>query len=113
MVFFFSKFEKVADVSTVKNKTGIITGDIEVMLTVDRKKFMQIPNILTSGSCHIYMVIERRRPLCWVCETARRLSKAYTGKRTQPHPLPTTSKETAEAGSNEKLAKRQEVGRKL
>lgn len=99
--------------STVKNEARITTGDVEVMLTVDRKKFMQIPNILTSGSCHIYMVVERRRPLCWACETAGHLSKTYPGNRTQPHPLPTTSKETAEVGSNEKLAKRQEVGRKL
>lgn len=35
--FSFSKFEDVADVPTVKGKTGIVTGDIEILITVNRR----------------------------------------------------------------------------
>lgn len=45
--FFYSKFGEVADMSTVKRKARIATGDVEVMLTVNRKHFMEITNILT------------------------------------------------------------------
>lgn len=40
--FFFTQFEEVAG---VKGKTGIATGDTEILLTVDRKKFTNIPNM--------------------------------------------------------------------
>lgn len=42
--FFFSKSGEV----TVKSKADIDTDDVEIMLTVDRKNFMEIPDILTS-----------------------------------------------------------------
>lgn len=47
--FFFSKFGEVAEFSAVKGKTGIATGDIEILITVNRRNFMDIPNVLTCG----------------------------------------------------------------
>lgn len=41
--FCFSKFEEVADVPTVKGKTGIVTGDIEILNTINRRNFREIP----------------------------------------------------------------------
>lgn len=40
LVFFFSKFGEVADVTLVKSKAGIATGAVEIMLTVNRKNFI-------------------------------------------------------------------------
>lgn len=39
MGFFFSKFGAVADVSTVKSKAGIATGDVEVLLHCEQEEF--------------------------------------------------------------------------
>lgn len=52
MGLFFSQFGKVADVLAVKYKTGIVTGNIEILITVDRKHFINILNVL------IYVVLE-------------------------------------------------------
>lgn len=47
--FFFVKFGKVNDVSAVKSKAGI-TGDVKIMMTINRRIFMDIPNVLNCGA---------------------------------------------------------------
>lgn len=64
MGFFFSKFGEVADVSAGNSKAAIAMGDVEVRLTVNRKKFMKIANILTCASRPIYVSVEGRCPHC-------------------------------------------------
>lgn len=44
--------------STVKCTVGIATGDVEVLLSVNRKNFMEMKNILTCGRRYTYMVAE-------------------------------------------------------
>lgn len=46
---FFANFVEVADVSSIKNKAGIASGDFEIMVALNKKKIMDIPNILTCG----------------------------------------------------------------
>lgn len=60
--FFFAQFGEMADVSSVKCKSGIATGDIKIMVTVTRKNFfMNNPNGLICGGRPIYVV--GRQPL--------------------------------------------------
>lgn len=73
MGFFFSKFGEVHGISTVKSKAEITTSDVEIMVTVNRKNFMDIPNVLICGGRKIYVVVEGWRPLCWFCGTAGHL----------------------------------------
>lgn len=62
--FIFAGFGEVADVSSVKITTGIATGgNFEVMVTLTKKHFMDIPNILTCGRRSIYAVVEGGRHL--------------------------------------------------
>lgn len=61
---FFSQFGKAAEVSAIKRKTVINSGGREILVTVDRKKFVDIPNVLICGGRPIYEVIEGRQPLC-------------------------------------------------
>lgn len=65
--FFFSKFVEVADVSTVKSKVGIATGNLEILITADRENFMKIPNVLLCSGCPISVVVDGCQPLCWSC----------------------------------------------
>lgn len=80
MGFFFSRCGVVSDVSIVNSKAGIATSNVEVSLTVIRKNFMAIPNILTCRSRPIYVVVEGRRPFCWASEGAGYLLKAFPGR---------------------------------
>lgn len=103
--FFYSKFGEVADMSTVKRKARIATGDVEVMLTVNRKHFMEITNILTrwkpSHLCGCWRLTSSLLGLQgrWAS------SEVVPGKKTQPHPQPNTTKETAVPGTCPKPAK--------
>lgn len=56
--FFFFQFGEVVNVSVVKGKSGIATGDIKILVTVDRKYVINIPNVLICGGRPIYVVIE-------------------------------------------------------
>lgn len=91
--FFFAKFREVVDISSVKSKVGIATGDFEVTVTLTKKNFMDIPNVLICGSRPIY-VVEGCHPLCWSCDTVRHLSKSCLEKRPAPQPKLPTSRET-------------------
>lgn len=52
--YFFAKFHEVTVVSSIKSKTSII----EIMLTLTRKKFMEILNVLLCGGYSVYVVVE-------------------------------------------------------
>lgn len=71
--------DKVADLTSVKSKTGITTGDFKIIVSLTRKNFMDIPNVLTFGG----------RPI---------FSKSCLGKRpaSQPHPSASTGMIEAE-----------------
>lgn len=65
-------------VSTVKGKSGLATSDVELMVTLTRKNFNNILNVLTcggktcsGGGCH---------PHCWSCGAVRNLAKLCLGK---------------------------------
>lgn len=58
--YFFSQLGEVAEVSAVKGKNSIATGDVDIFVTVDRKNFSDIPNILICGGQPIYVVVEGR-----------------------------------------------------
>ncbi|CAE1242006.1 unnamed protein product [Acanthosepion pharaonis] len=97
--FFFSKFGEVASVSAVKSKAGIATEDVEVIVTVTRKNFVAIPNVLTFEGRPIYVTVEGRRPLCWACGVVGHLSKTCPGKRPEPQPENTTAKEKTDTSA--------------
>lgn len=61
--FFSEKFGEVNDVSAAKSKAGIDSEDVEIMVTVNIKTFMDIPNVLTFVGRPIYVMVESRRPL--------------------------------------------------
>lgn len=44
--FFFATFGEVSIVSPIKSKVGIATGDVEIVVAVTRKNFIDIPNIM-------------------------------------------------------------------
>lgn len=56
------------------------TGDVEILLTLNRKQFIEIPNTLMCEGRLIYVVVEGRRLLCWAYGAAIHLSKACPGK---------------------------------
>lgn len=86
-----------------KSKADIVTG--EVMITVNKNHFNSIPNIFHCGGRPIYIVVERRRPVCKACRAAGQLSKACPGKNPEKQPQPSTSKETKEAGISPQIYK--------
>lgn len=71
------------DISSVKSKMGIATRYFEVTVTLTKKNFMDIPNVVVEG-CH---------PLCWSCGAVGHLSKSCPGKRPTPQPQLPKSRE--------------------
>lgn len=66
------------------SKAGIATGDVEIWVTVTRKNFMEIPNMLMCGGRPIYVIVEGPRLFYWGCGAAGHLSKVFHGKRPEP-----------------------------
>lgn len=81
----------------VKVRPASQPEDIEIMVILTGKNFMDILNVLTCSVRPIYVVVESRCPLCWFCGAAGYLSKSCPGNRSTPQPQPSTSKETTEA----------------
>lgn len=77
---YFSNYGLVDDVSAVKGKSLITTSDVDIMVTLFRKNFIDIPNVLTSGGQNIYVAVEGRRPHCWSCGATGHLAKLCPGK---------------------------------
>lgn len=77
---YFSNYGMVDDGSAVKGKSCIGTGDVDIMVTLFRKNFIDIPNVLTCGGRNIYVVVKGRRPHCWSCGATGHLAKLCPGK---------------------------------
>lgn len=61
MGFFFSLYGLINEVSAVKKKSGLATND-ELVVTLTRKDFNDVPNVLKCGRRNIYVVVEGRSP---------------------------------------------------
>lgn len=61
---FFTRFGEVNEVKVLRSKARIATGDMEISVTVDRKHFNGIPNILTCRERRMLVVVEGRKPCC-------------------------------------------------
>lgn len=89
---FFAKFGKVEEVKALVDKSGILTGDVEVQVTLDRNSFKQIPNTFACRERKMWIVVEGRKPSCWVCDVVGHIAKDCPAKRplpvTQPTPIP-------------------------
>lgn len=57
---FFTKFGEVNKVKALMRKAGIETGDMEVHITLNRKQFLEIPNILVCRDRKMLVVVEGR-----------------------------------------------------
>lgn len=85
-VFLF-RYGQVEDVLAVSNKAGIATGDYVLQITMTRKNFMDIPDILSCRGRNILFISEGRRLHCFFCGVTGHLSKACTEKNQhQQHP---------------------------
>lgn len=88
------------------SKAGIETGDMEMQVTVNRKSFGEIPNILVCRDKRVLVVVEVRRPYCWFCSALGHMAKECPGKSTQPLPRPSAAVVAvpAEGGSTTRTA---------
>lgn len=70
---------------------------------------MEIPNTLMCEGRQIYVIVEGRRPLCWVCGAAGHLSRAWPGKTLELQPQP-KNKNNSTDRHQQKVSKKQESG---
>lgn len=68
-------FGQVRDISAAARKTGIVTGNYILQVTMTRKNFLDISNILSCWGRNMLVTVEDRRPHCWSCGAAGHLSK--------------------------------------
>lgn len=54
---FMAKYSRVEVVSLGKSGPGMATSDFEVMVTMTRKIFEEVPNVLTCGGRSIYVMV--------------------------------------------------------
>lgn len=81
----FSKFGEVG-MSQTQLQNCIATGDYVLQITISRKNFMAIPDIISCCSRNIFVIVEGRRSHCRYCGVAVHLSKACYGKNSVPKP---------------------------
>lgn len=91
----FAQYGQVAEVTPVKGKTGISTGDIIVQVTLTRESFNGIPDILTCGGRRTFAVVQGRRLHCWSCVAAGYMAKECLGKNPVPPIQQRTAKQAA------------------
>lgn len=82
-----SQFGQVTDVTAAASKSGIATEDYVLQVTLTRKSFMNIPNILTCRGRNILVIVKGRGPHCWSCGTAWHVARGYAprGSRLEQH----------------------------
>lgn len=59
-----AKYRQVEDVSVVISKSGIVTRDFVLQVTMSRQSFGEIPNVLMCRKKRILVVVEGHRPFC-------------------------------------------------
>lgn len=95
---FFAQYGKVERVGGVISKAGISTGDALIEITLTRKNFNDIPNVIMCRDRRILVVVEGYKPYCWACGISGHMAKACPGKKTAPQltaaPVTTTSAAT-------------------
>lgn len=67
MEAFFAQYGKAEEVSGVISKAGIAIDNIVLQVTLIRMRFADILNILMYREKRILVVVEGRRPYCWLC----------------------------------------------
>lgn len=83
---FFAQYGKVEWVAGIVSKAGIATGDVLIEITLTRKNFNDIPNIIMCRDRQMLVVVEGRKPNCWACRISGHMAKACPGKKTAPQP---------------------------
>lgn len=78
---FFTKFGEVNEVKALSSKAGIETGDMEIQITLNRKDFQEIPNILVCRDWRMLVVVEGRKPWCWSCGVSGHMVKESSSKK--------------------------------
>lgn len=84
MESFFSKFGQVEEVSAIMGKMEIATGDMVLQVILNRPAFERIPNLLKCRDKKMQVVVEGRKPFCWLCYAPGHVAKARPKKDTQP-----------------------------
>lgn len=80
---FFAKYGQVQEVSAVRGKADIATGDIVLQIVFIRQSFQNIPNILTCRDKRMFVVVEGRRLCCWSCGSVGHMAKECPGKKVE------------------------------
>lgn len=78
-VFFF-RYGQGEDVLAASSKAGITTGDYVLQITMTRKNFMDIPDIISCRRQNILLISEDRRLHCFFCDVTEHLPKACPRK---------------------------------
>lgn len=87
-------FKQYGPVEVVSSIISIVTGDFELHLTVTRKSFLDIPNMLLYRVRQIFVIVERRRHRCWSWDAKEHLFKACPLKILVPQSQVTASEES-------------------
>lgn len=96
----FGQYGPVEDVSSI---ISIATGDFELHLTVTRKSFLDIPNMLLYRVWQIFVIVEGRRHRCWSCDAKEHLSKACPLMTSVPQSKLTASEESIGSEKTDKV----------
>lgn len=91
---FFAKYGQVQEVSAVRSKAGIATGDIVLQVVLTWQSFQNIPYILTCREQRMFEVVEGRGPCCRACCSVGHKAKECPGKKaekTQKNAPPTAT----------------------
>lgn len=78
---FFSVYGPVQEVSTVKSKSSIVNSDMEFMVTLTRKRFNEVPKVITCGGQNICVVVEGSCPHFCFCCAVGHIAKLCPGKK--------------------------------
>lgn len=79
--------------SAIISKVGIVTGNTVLQVTLTRKNFTDIPNILMCRERRMLVVVKGRRPYCWSCGVLQHMTKACPEKNVSQTPATTTTVE--------------------
>lgn len=90
---YFSSYRLLKWVYSIKSKSGITTSDVEVLETLIRPKFNEVPNIITCCGRNTFVVVE----CCWACAAVGYLVKLCPTRNPVPISQPTPDQSRVEA----------------
>ena len=91
MASYFACHGLVDKAYVIRRRSGLGSTDMEVLVTMNRQEYRDVPNIIMCGSHKIFVVVEGRRPHCWSCGAAGHMAKACPERYPAPQAKPTTS----------------------